>query len=134
MSQWAWRSPQAPERRDKTANRGRAAERRSKPNTSYFFRQIGFELVERSRPTGFVALPAFFIVQPRMGESDFGAFGHGAQRDLDARLAGIPAAERPAPAHHDPRRRRHFEELAAALVLETVFCAEADTIAAAGLW
>ncbi len=45
---------------------------------------MGFELFKRSHPASLVTAPTFFIVQLRVRESNFRAFGHRTQRDLDA--------------------------------------------------
>src|SRR5229473_4374660 len=79
-----------------------------------------FKLVERTRPALFMAAARFLIMQLRMDESEFCAFGNGLERDLDPRLAGVWHAAFPAPAHDDPLGRYDFEKLPAALVLGAV--------------
>src|SRR5260370_39673637 len=89
-----------------------------------------FELVECPVPAPLVAAPGLLVAQTRMGEGELGAFGNGAKIDLDARLAGILAAD-PTPAHRQPLRSYDLEIFAAALVLAAVEHAAADPEAAA---
>src|SRR6202048_363234 len=89
-----------------------------------------FQLVKRPVPAFLVAAAGLLVVQTRMGEGEFGAFGNGAKIDLDERLTRILAA-RPAPAHRQPLRSYDLEIFAAALMLAAIEHSEADPEATA---
>src|SRR5260221_12624617 len=84
---------------------------------------MSLQLVERAVPSFLVASARVLVVQTRMSESQFGAFGGRAKGDLDQRFAGIFAAF-PPPAHRQWFRSCDLEAFAAALVLAPVEGAE----------
>src|SRR6266851_947081 len=86
---------------------------------------MSLQLVERAVPSFLVASARVLVVQTRMSESQFGAFGGRAKVDLDQRFAGIFAAF-PPPAHRQSFRSCDLEVFAAALVLAAVESTEAN--------
>src|SRR5882762_7884678 len=86
---------------------------------------MSLQFIEGAIPTLLVAPARVFVVQARMGERQFGAFGDHAKIDLDERFAGIFTA-RPPPTHCQAFRFYDLEIFAAALMFAAVECAETN--------
>src|SRR5580704_7617912 len=51
--------------------------------------QMRFQLVKRARPALLMVAARFLVMQLRMNEGKFGAFGNGSKPHLDPRFAGV---------------------------------------------